>query len=197
MAAYKLATSLQITSTLPRDAVMINPVINDTLGGGDIQQLCTDWALAVKSWLGWSTTGEIKVKAYECGRPKPNYPAAEAMLNGGTAFPVTKPREIALCLSFYSDYNLPRRRGRLYVPAALINLADTIALRPTTAQMNKVGDLAGALAALGGVDDDWSVWSGVDGTARKVTNWFVDDEWDVQRRRGLRSTTRSSGVTSE
>lgn len=197
MAAYKLATSLQVTSTLPRDAMMINPVINDVLGGDNVQTLCDDWAQAMKTWLGWSSTGEIRVKAYECGKPKPNYPVAETVVNPGTSFPLGAPREIALCLSFYSERNVKRQRGRLYVPAACINLADTIALRPTTAQINKVAALASALSSLGGVDDDWSVWSSVDNVARKVTHWFVDDEWDVQRRRGLRGTTRATGTTGE
>ena len=33
-------------------------------------------------------------------------------------------------------------------------------------------------------------------TTYTVTNWYVDDEWDVVRSRGLRATTRTAGTTS-
>jgi hypothetical protein len=41
---------------------------------------------------------------------------------------------------------------------------------------------------------DWTVASTVDKVARNVTNYWVDDEWDIQRRRGYRGTTRNLGT---
>ena len=69
--------------------------------------------------------------------------------------------------------------------------------RPSQTTRDKVAELAPILAALGGVDVDWSVWSKVDGQARAVTNWWIDDEWDTQRLRGLRGATRTEGTTTE
>jgi hypothetical protein len=93
--------------------------------------------------------------------------------------------------------NTKRRRGRLYVPFYWLFPASALADRPSLTVRTKVGDLAQVLQDLGGVDIDWSVWSKADGQARAVSNWWVDDEWDTQRRRGLRPTTRVSGSTSE
>jgi hypothetical protein len=60
----------------------------------------------------------------------------------------------------------------------------------------KVSDLVGIFSNLGGVDVDWIVWSEKDKAAHKVTNWFVDDGWDVVRSRRLKATTRTTGTTS-
>lgn len=199
MAIYKLATAIQMGSQLPRDAMMINPVINNVSGLGGAQQLVDDWATVIKTFSGITTAGQITVKAYDCEGTKPVYPAATKILNPGTTMATsTYPREIALCLSFYNVHNAPRMRGRLYIPLAWMNsVTGPPGERPSAAYIAKVAGLATSLQSLGGIDDDWSVWSGIDKVARKVTNWFVDDEWDTQRRRGLRSTSRTVGTTSE
>jgi hypothetical protein len=53
------------------------------------------------------------------------------------------------------------------------------------------------LTALGGLDVDWVVYSRVDNRSSPVTDWFVDNSWDTQRRRGPRATSRITGTTSE
>jgi hypothetical protein len=40
------------------------------------------------------------------------------------------------------------------------------------------------------------VWSRIEHAAHSVTNYYVDDEWDIQRRRGGRPTSRVSGTGS-
>jgi hypothetical protein len=105
------------------------------------------------------------------------------------------PRELAICLSFYADRNIPRHRGRLYFPAPIV-AGSSLSVRPSSIAMNAVAAFVPVFAGLGGVDVDWVVWSEKDRTARKVTNWWVDDEWDVVRSRGLRPTTRLTGSTS-
>jgi hypothetical protein len=47
------------------------------------------------------------------------------------------------------------------------------------------------LSAVGGVNVDWSVYSPTTGQNNAITNLWVDNEWDTQRRRGLRPTSRS------
>lgn len=206
MGIYKLATAVQCDSTLNRDRMMINPVIQDVLGGDDVQQLAQDWAAAMASQLATVGTPFIEVKVYDLEKTRlpggppvpPNPPVARATANAPTSFlTASYPREIALCLSFYSEFNIKRQRGRLYIPLSWIQNAGEPGNRPTATHRNAVKSFADRLQSLGGVDDDWSIWSNKDRVARKVTNWFVDDEWDTQRRRGLRSTTRLTGVTSE
>jgi hypothetical protein len=63
--------------------------------------------------------------------------------------------------------------------------------------MDKIGDYAKVLEDIGGVNVDWCVWSRLERKARSVTDWWVDNEWDVQRRRGLKATQRKTGTTNE
>jgi hypothetical protein len=51
---------------------------------------------------------------------------------------------------------------------------------------------------LGGTNVDWIVWSTVLSSAAKVTDWWVDDSWDIIRSRKLQSfQPRLKGTTSE
>jgi hypothetical protein len=196
MAIYKLATTIWHDSVLPRDGVMINPVVNATAGFADVESLGDDWLDAIKTWSNVGTTNQMQVKIYDAQGSKPVFPVYEKMINTGLSTPAGGPRELAICLSFYATNNVKRRRGRLYVPNFWHSGAGTYASRPTQAMRDKIDDLATLLSNLGGVDIDWSVFSKADNTARKVTNWYVDDEWDVQRRRGLRPTARNAGTVS-
>jgi hypothetical protein len=135
------------------------------------------------------------VKLYQLGQPAPNRPKATKTLNPANASEAGIFREMACCLSFYGGPNAPRNRGRLYVPAFLVFSGTTPGVRPTDTIRDKVGELAPILAGLGGINVDWIVWSPTNTAATKVDHWFVDDEWDVQRRRGLRPTTRTAGTT--
>lgn len=195
MTVIKLATSVWHNSTLPRDAVMINPVM-DVHTVVDAQSLVDNWMTAFKSWSGMSTTSQITIKAYDVEHAEPNPPMYERTDNPGVAAGVSSPREIAVCLSFFAGANVKRHRGRLFVPFFWLFATAALSDRPSQTVRDKVGALSGVLAALGGANVDWVVWSGVDRVARKVSDWYVDDEWDTQRRRGLRPTARSSGSTS-
>lgn len=197
MAIYRLVTSVAASSNLSRDRVVITPVVNSTIGPGSPQALADEWAGMFDGWLAQGSVPEIKVQVYDCQK-HPHGPAlATSILHPATQWNPSIPREIALCLSFFSDFNVKRRRGRLYIPAFFFATASDMGVRPTSTHRSKVAALAPLLQDLGAVDDDWSVYSGVDDVARKVTHWFVDDEWDIQRRRGLRPTTRTSGTTNE
>ena len=126
----------------------------------------------------------------------PHYPVGEAEVNKGQQAAASCPREVAMCLSYFSERNVPRRRGRVYVPIAALGMPAS-SVRPPGTTLTKIGELATVFEELGGVDVDWVVWSRTDQVARPVTDWYVDDEWDTVRSRGLRPTTRVTGTTSE
>jgi len=194
MPVWRLQTSWAITSTFPRDRMVITPHFNDGGALTDPQGLCDDLAAAVDAWF--PTTGELKVSAYDAQGTVPVFPQGETILRPGTAHTASSPRELALCLSFYSQRNLPRQRGRIYVPAFMA-AGGGVGLRPTATTQQKLGALADVFGALGGPDVDWSVYSRTTQTAHPVTNWWVDDEWDVMRSRGLRGENRLEGTTEE
>lgn len=195
----RVATSVWHSSTAPRDAAMINPVFNNTGGlftDTDWGDFADDWLDAFQTWSGIGTTNQIQCKVYDVDGLPPHPPIVEKLRNPGVVSQVGSPREIAVCLSFYAGTNTKRRRGRLYVPYYWLFPASSLAGRPSSTVMNKVGDLATVLSGAGGVDIDWSVHSQVSNSTNKVTHWWVDDEWDTQRKRGLRPTTRVEGNVS-
>lgn len=197
MPIWKLESAFTMDSALPRDKMVITPHFNDAGVTSDPDQLCEDLADALSAW--WTVAGEVRVRAYDAQGTPPVYPAGEAINNPGGAPASVCPREIAVCLSYYSERNIPRQRGRLYVPMPVMLAAGghAVGVRPAAGTRTKVGDLAAIFADLGGLDVDWVVYSRVDDVARPVSNWWVDDEWDTIRSRGLRSTTRTTGTVSE
>lgn len=189
----------QTGSMLPRDMHCITPTFRvqadwDPLGGTDWDNLANDLANALIAWGTASTNKQLTVRLYLIGGTKPNRPKATVIKNPGLSAEPTIPRELALCLSFYGGQNDRTQRGRLYLPAWLIG-ATSPGARPTATDRTRAEGLVSPLASLGGVNVDWIVWSRKLSAATKVTNYWVDDEWDVQRRRGLRPTTRTAGTT--
>jgi hypothetical protein len=196
VAIRRMQCSFGADTAFPRDRMTITPHFKVTelpLAGHDDQGLTNDLANALNTWLGNSR--EVVVKCYDAQKPKPNPPTATKTLNAGLTPASPGNRETSLCLSYYADSNVPRRRDRLYIPAIFLTTG-TLPVRPTQAQRDQLQQFVTIFANLGGVDVDWVVWSRAGQQAHTVTNWFVDDEWDTQRRRGLRPTTRSVGTTS-
>jgi hypothetical protein len=196
MAILRAQCSFGADTAFPRDRLTITPHFKVTelpAAGHDNQGLANDLCTALSTWLG--NNREVTVKMYDAQHAKPNPPLAIKVKQPGLCPTSNNNREVALCLSFYADTNVPRRRGRLYIPAIFI-AGSTMPVRPTAAHRDSVSEFVGIFASLGGLDVDWVVWSRADHAAHTVTNWWCDDEWDTQRRRGLRPTTRTVGTTS-
>lgn len=193
MPVWRLQTSWQFDTAFPRDRIIITPHFDDGGALTDPEGLCDDLLAALLTW--YPTTAEVRVTAYDAQGTPPVFPQGEAIANVGAIDTSNVFREAALCLSYYSERNLPRRRGRLYVPGEMVST--NIGVRPTSAAQTKVGALADIFANLGGADVDWVVYSRLTDQAHPVTNWWVDNEWDVVRSRGLRSDQRLQGTTSE
>lgn len=163
------------------------------LAGTDWDALALDLANAYHDNRQAST--ETTVKLYAADDPKPRPVKGQAVVQPGAVVSYGAPREVCLCLSFYADRNLPSRRGRIFLPVpAGPNGAPGI--RPSTNARTQALALAGDLSALGGLNVDWVVHSQKLQQHYKVSNVWVDDEWDTMRSRGLKSTTRSVQAVS-
>ena len=194
MPLWRLQVQIAADTTLPRDALVLTPHFNDAGALTDPESLCQDLADGIAAWS--AVPRQVIVTAYDAQGTPPVFPAASAIVNTGVAPESGMPREIAVCLSFYATRNLPRQRGRLYIPALAMGLS--LGVRPTLGgARQKVADLVPILADLGGADVDWSVFSRRDAVARSVSNWWVDDEWDTVRSRGLRPSARTEGTVDE
>jgi hypothetical protein len=195
MAVYRMQCAFQYNSAFPRDRMVITPHFEDTGVGSDPDGLTADLAAALQTWSG--STGEIRVTSYDAQGTPPVYPNGETILNPGLVGGNNFPSEIALCLSYYSQRNIPRQRGRLYLPVPIVAAAGNIGVIPTATQIAKAMALAPILGDLGGPDVDFVVWSRTAQAAYPVTDYWVDNEWDVQRSRGLRATDREVGTLAE
>lgn len=173
-------------TTLPKDAISINPHFN----GSDPQAL----ANALKANLiayNPITTAPFHIKIYDALKTPPSYPIAEASQTG-TPPSASTPREVAICLSYYTTYNRPRYRGRLYLPAwwftAVVNV------RPSGAIITAaLGFATSVLTRTMPTQTNWVVFSPTEGKSQGgVNNIWVDDEWDTIRSRGLSATTRQT-----
>jgi hypothetical protein len=130
------------------------------------------------------------VRIYNPDDPEPRqariYSGALATNSGAVL-----PTECAVVLSYYSTLNTARRRGRIYVGPCTSGTTDGTS-HVTLAVRTKLLDLATALADVGPDTVDWQTFSRVENLRRRVTNAWVDDAWDTQRRRGIDATTRST-----
>lgn len=184
---------------LPRDRFTITPHFAHTQIGlvdTEWQQLADDLANGIKQWEMAPTAHELTVKLYNLNDPQPRRPKAVAVRNANQAQNAAFMREIALCLSYSGGDGGPSKRGRLYIPHVKCS-NDAPAVRPSSTNRDKVGGLVAIFTALGGLNVDWVVHSPTRDTDTPVSKWFVDDEWDVQRRRGDRPTARTSGTADE
>lgn len=161
----------------------------------DYAALATD-VLAVYQAFPGTSGSRIEVRAYNLAdaTPRPEKAFVSAQKSGARP---TGPPQIALCLSYYADRNLPRQRGRVY-----LGPFSTSAPRPDAVQMQNVLTMATGFADVGGANVDWSVYSpttaasGGDGTM-SITDAWVDDSWDVIRSRKLDPTGRIAVEVNE
>lgn len=195
MPLYRFQLAFAGDTQLERDQVVNTVHLNDAGVGTDPESLATDLLAAFRAnWYGPVRYG--KCTGYEVG-PPPQFPVAFVESNVGNAPQSGCPREVALCLSYYSERNLPRQRGRIFLCAGMNGTIGTPAVRPDESERLLALNLGQAIADVGGADVDWVVYSPTDGEARSISHAWVDDEWDTIRSRGLDSTDREMITLNE
>lgn len=155
----------------------------------DYQALCNDLSTIYSTGFTASppTAGRrVTVKAYNMDDAEPRPIKAQATKAPLGTAPGTA-GQVALCLSYYADRNLPRQRGRIYL-GPMTQAGD----RPTTQQMASLVTFAGLLAGLGGVNVDWSLWSPTTQQHTRINHGWVDDSWDIIRSRKLAPSARTN-----
>lgn len=136
------------------------------------------------------------VKYYIANGPKPNYPQFEDTFNL-TSAPSGDPlpSECAIVLSFQGT-RVPgqaqaRKQGRIYIGPLddIVNLDG----RPSGTTRGVIGTAAVdfATAIDSNTDGVWGVYSTVNDSVSEITNGWIDDTFDTQRRRGLAVTSKT------
>lgn len=195
MGIYKAVVSTWADGLAADDAIQVTPTFRTETGESGLdalaQEILDKWQLYLSST---HSNSQTRVTLYVADNPTPpNYPVAQKEENSGVSVASTTNRDIALCLSYYSQVNRPRHRGRLYVPCAIANLV-TSSARPSAGVQTRVGDLATVLAGVGGTNVTWGLYSTIDHVFRPTTHWWVGNAWDSQRRRGQKETARLEGT---
>jgi hypothetical protein len=190
MPHVRVQVEIAADTLLPRDRIInvlhfnedepIGPDLTDWEGYAD------DIKGVYQTLIG--TTREVRIKVYNMEDAPPRVPRVDKTYNTGLSPDSGLPRELALCLSFRGEQNRARQRGRIYFPAFI--LGNEAGVRPTLAKQQAVRGLATGFANIGGADVDWCVFSPTSNALHPVKEAWVDDEWDIQRRRGLRPTSR-------
>ena len=197
---YKFQVSMPVTDTLSRNRISNTFHLLHVTGGlidTDLEAMAADVVELWQTQHG-STLKEVNCKVYDVDAV-PNYPRAEVVVNVGQVWTQVSPREIALVLSFAGDHRgAKHERGRLYLNPAIAFANFQPGLRPSA------GDLAWALGLyetpnaslpdLGGVDWKFGVYSPTYKIFTQSKQAWVNDDWDVQRKRGLRESTRVNSV---
>jgi len=138
-----------------------------------------------------------QIKWYNMDDPAPRAPIAESTFN--LAFAPNSaplPSEIAVCCSFQalrvSGLPQARRRGRIFIgPLGTVILSTNG--RPVTSGLNQIKNAADAFLAASQTSTNWkwvvrSVAGG--GTVSEISDGWLDDAFDVQRRRGVKPSSR-------
>lgn len=164
--------------------------VGGDLGLGPDSTLAEDtaalWASEQHNLAGYD---RVQVRIYDMAAIEPRPIIEEHTATRPYAAP--GPREVALCLSFFAERNLPRNRGRLFFGAWSQN---QMTERPATGTRQQVANFAEALSGLGGVNVQWCQHSPTAETFKTVTDYYVDNEWDTMRSRGLRADARTVGT---
>lgn len=88
-----------------------------------------------------------------------------------------------------------RRRGRIYLGPFGQTVLGTTAVtsdRPLAAAVTAIANAATALAtATAGAVVPWVIYSPTNGSGAVVTDGWVDNAFDTQRRRGVAATSRT------
>lgn len=197
---YAFQVSMPVTDTLPRNRISNTIHLQHTIGAladTDLKSMCDSIVALWQTKYGVANR-EIQCKAYDVDA-KPNYPRATSIVNVGAFWDTVIPREVCLVLSF-AGHNRGNKaeRGRLYLQHSIAKPDQSTGLRPTSVSMNwALGWYTTANASLpdlGGVDWQFGVWSRTYQKFTKSEQAWCNDEWDIQRSRGLRETTRVSAT---
>lgn len=202
MTHIKAIARLQMDSGIPEDAVVNTWHADCTLladGQDEFADALATFYEDIKSLLSANValTGH-SLTLYNMLDPEPRAPIlTQAFTFSATGSQAMVP-ELAVCLSFQgereSGVSQARRRGRVYIGPLGNSVTSTTDPTVATSVINGIKAAGDQLLTTsnGSVNWTWCVYSQADDALVDVTNGWVDNAFDIQRRRGLTATVRST-----
>ena len=206
VATYRALTTLQWASGLPQD-VTVNT--SYWIAPGSLNDFSEIADRLINFYDGWSqymagiipTSGHT-IRLYNMADAEPRVIQYEEPFTlPGASATGGLPCELAVCLSYAADpfSGIPpsSRRGRMYLgPFDTTALAAGTASAPATVNTSMLGTIAAEAALLqvplNEEDVVWAQYSDKLGLTNPVTSAWLDNEWDIQRRRGVEATSRTT-----
>jgi hypothetical protein len=206
---YSWQWSWQAASERPEDAITntFHFINNDTYTDFDnVRDMllnfytveAPDAGVRIIDWMANNTiTGNWTLKAYALEDPKPRQPV---ITYTGSEVPISTsglPSEVALVLSFQAAQEsgeiAARRRNRVYLGPFSSSANNTLG-RPENDLVQTLLFTAKQLLleSIASVRWSWVAYSPTADLAYPITNGWVDNAWDTQRRRGLYYSARGS-----
>ena len=200
---YLAVVTLQASSGVPADNVINTHHLNVITTGAQARAAFNIAAEAfyqdVAAWFSnlLLVTGHT-IEYYDLDDPQPRQPIATYTFDFSGALPGNSlPAEVACVVSSRAAYESgsppARRRGRFYLGPFQGNAVEVTG----KIKNSVVDDIATAAqtfyqAVDAGGNAEAVVYSQVDGVGRPIVQTWVDNEWDIQRRRGGIATYRNT-----
>lgn len=206
MAVQRALITLHTTDNLPANYLTNSLYFDDNEDPGTNLPLIADEIEDAYNAMRLSLAAPLaqnghEIQFYKLSDPPPRVPTFERTWDFESTIPSNGlPSEVALVLSFQAErvsgLSQARRRGRIYLGP--IGSNQNVLGRPNNDVIGRAVDFGESLLSASGLADwTWVVYSEVNQGAAPVTNGWVDDSWDTQRRRGIQSTSRTTwGVGS-
>lgn len=202
MATYKHQFVIKTADAVPKNYIT-NTLYSTASTDADAELNTADFITMFKAWGSYYSTfvaqNNHEVKLYDMSDATPRVPVSITNWNL-TSAPSNPPlpSELACCLSFQappaSGQPQARRRGRIFIGPLHTSTNDSGG-RPVASMRVAIAAAAAACktaVAANGVGTWWVAYSQIGGTAIPVTNGWIDNEFDTQRRREQGYTTRTT-----
>jgi hypothetical protein len=139
---------------------------------------------------------EFRFKAYDMGEAPPRTPLEGSELDTVSSA-ASLPSEVACCLSYFNGpVARPRKRGRVFIGPLRTTVLDQTLTYPTVGSSTRSAITGAAVSELTGLSlITWGLLSQRDGVIWAVEHGFVDDAFDIQRRRGEDPTSSTTFST--
>lgn len=136
--------------------------------------------------------GFMTFKSYDLGAPPPRDPLEIGGLTVASSA-ASLPSEVAICLSYWNGVvPRPRKRGRIYVGPLKQSVIDNTPVVPRVSSSTRSTLTSAAGTAFNTISlVTWGLLSQVDEVIWSIDSVYVDDAFDIQRRRGEDPTTRT------
>jgi hypothetical protein len=142
-----------------------------------------------------TNTAKHEVRLYDIDDPMGSPPRRTTTFSLSVSSSQQLPGEVSLCLSFKAapipGVSPARLRGRVYwgpLSVGVLGLPANSDMRPAAGVQNALADAGLRLASAAG--HELAVYSRLQGGVFPVTDLWVDNAFDTQRRRGAKPTSR-------